>query len=175
MIKDTAIEIREIDGSIKLFLLTGLVNESFMIEGENGIPVLNPMDVINNGYDFEYPNKPNFFWVDRNNFEIMWENATGKRGKAFADVALLDDNTGEYDARLVAEFIKKKQSKITNSVIGSTHWFRTIMGNNLRIGEYLKTNNDISPSLLNDWGKQIYDSCKELLEWQEKNKTLTND
>lgn len=175
MTKDTAIEIRQIDGRIEIFLLTGLVNDSFDIEGKNGIPVLNPLDALHLTLNKNYPNKDRFFWVDRNDFEVMWENANGERSKSFADVAQQVDGS-EYDAWLVAEYITNPQSTITNSKIGSIHWFNTIVSQHSRIGEFFKINSgDISPTLLNDWGQTLYDSSKELLKWAEKSKRLTND
>jgi hypothetical protein len=180
MTKDTAIEIRQIDGRIQMFLLTGLVNDSFKIEGENGIPVLNPIDALHLTKNKEYPNNDNFFWVDRNDFEVMWQNAKGEKGKAFSDVAMQVDENSEYDAWLVAEFITNKQSTITNSKIGSTHWFNTIISEHSRIGEFLRENETMVHEAsreyhFKEWGKRLYDSSKELLNWAQKSKRLTND
>jgi hypothetical protein len=178
MTKDTAIEIRQIDGRIQMFLLTGLVNESFKIEGENGIPVLNPLDALHltqrDKHYHEYHDNM-FFWVDRNDFEVMWQNAKGEKGKAFSDVAMQVDENSEYDAWLVAEFITNKQSTITNSKIGSTHWFNTIISEHSRIGEFMANNETNDPFYIQSWGKRLYDSSKELLNWAQKSKRLTND
>lgn len=174
--KDTAIEIREIDGAIKMFLLTGLVKEFDMV-GENGIIVLNPLDAMHLTEDRNYPNKERFFWVDRDDFKVQWENAKGERAAAFKDVAMLDDQ-GEYDAWLVAEYIKAKQSTITKSKIGSTHWFNTILSEHSRIGEFMKGSDEtLRQAYVNEWGGRLYESSKELLHWAErsKNKQLTNE
>ena len=175
--KDTAIEIRQINGSLKLFLLTGLVNE-FDVVGENGILIINPLDAMHLTENREYPNKERFFWVDRNDFLVQWENAKGERGRTFADVALFNKNSDDYDAWLVAEYIKAKDSEITKSKIGSTHWFNTIISEHCRIGEYMKGLDDpLKQGYANTWGESLYKSSKELLHWAErsKNKQLTNE
>jgi hypothetical protein len=106
----------------------------------------------------------------------MWQNANGEKSKTFADVAMQVDEYSEYDAWLVAEFITNKQSTITNSKIGSTHWFNTIISEHLRIGEYMNDHPLITESyLIEGWGKRLYDSSKELLNWAQKSKKLTND
>jgi len=55
----------------------------------------------------------------------------------------------------------KKSS--TNSPIGSSHWFNTIMGKHLHIGEFLK---DKTPDeeTLRIWGAQLYETSKEIIE-----------
>lgn len=184
MTKDTAIEIRQVDGHIQMFLLTGLVNESFKIEGENGIPVLNPLDALHlTQRDKQYHEYHDnmFFWVDRNDFEVMWQNANGEKSKTFADVAMQVDEHSEYDAWMVAEFIVNKQSTITNSKIGSVHWFNTIVSEHSHIGEFMMIKDHIrdrsimSDKMIEEWGLILYNSSKELINWAKTSKKLTND
>jgi hypothetical protein len=51
----------------------------------------------------------------------------------------------------------------TNSPLGSTHWFRTIVGNMLRTGEFLAEYGTSKPDLVKPYGQSIYNTCKELL------------
>ena len=67
----------------------------------------------------------------------------------------------------------RKISRLTNSEIGSVHWFNTIMGNILRTGEYLMEHG--TKGLMNEtvkgWGGLLYDQAKELIDnaeaWRE--------
>lgn len=64
-------------------------------------------------------------------------------------------------------------SKLTNSEIGSVHWFNTIMGNILRTGEYLKEHgtNGISEDTVKQWGEHLYVQAQEMIDsadlWRE--------
>lgn len=149
--KDTAIEVRQIDGHIQLFLLTGLINGMINIGDENGIPIVNPIEglrLLKNTTD-------RFHWVDRIDFEI-------KRSP-----------TEHY---LIAEVITGSTSKFTHSRIGSTHWFNTIISEHSRIGEYMFTNSFPTDSfLIESWGKRLHESSMELINWSQKSKVLTNE
>ena len=175
--KDTAIEIREVDGALKLFVHTDL---TLWIDGKDvseyqGIPVLNPLD------GFKLFDKTNVRWqyIDRNDVEIMWSNTKGETSKSFKDVALQNDE--EYDAWMVAKVITNKMSELTNSTIGSTHWFRTIISEHSRIGEFLNDNvmdrpaTDANLLMYKGWGERLYKTSKELIEWSNKSKKLTLD
>lgn len=56
----------------------------------------------------------------------------------------------------------------THSPLGSIHWFRTIVGNMLRVGEFLAEHGNAKPELIKPYGKSIYDTCKELLAGHSK-------
>ena len=171
MTKNTAIEIRQVNGHLELFLHTDL-DGSFQSTKE-GIPIVNPIE----GFRLLRNTIDRFHWVDRNDIDVLWENAEGKRGSQFSDVALIDPKTKDYDAWLIAEVIVGRPSKITNSAIGSTHWFRTIISQHSRVGEYLmnEASSEIKPHLLESWGKGIYESSRELINWSDRSKTLTNE
>jgi len=51
----------------------------------------------------------------------------------------------------------------TNSKVGSAHWFNTLMGKHLRIGEYLK---DKTPSenIMRAWGEELFNTSLELID-----------
>ncbi len=172
MERTTAVELRQVEGQLQMYLLTGLIN-SLPLESnpDNGIQIKNPLEVL----PLLKSATERFQWVERNDFEVMWENAKGERGKAFADVALIDFATDDYDAKLVAEVIVGRKSEVCNSRIGSTHWFNTIVSEHSRIGEFMSNNETTDPNLIQSWGKRLYDSSKELLKWAERSKKLTND
>lgn len=54
-------------------------------------------------------------------------------------------------------------SKLTNSEIGSYHWFHTLMSFQKHVGEFLK---DKSPTeeILRQWGKQLEENSMELIQ-----------
>lgn len=171
MKKDTAIEIRQIGGHLELFLHTDL--EGSFKNAKEGIPVVNPIE----GFRLLKNTTDRFHWIDRNDVIIRWENAKSERGTAFSDVALLDEKSGEYDAWLIAEVLTVRQSEITNSPIGSSHWFRTIVSEHSRIGEYIEqyAAGEIDPNMLQSWGKRLHDTSMELINWSDKTKVLTNE
>ena len=51
----------------------------------------------------------------------------------------------------------------TNSPVGSSHWFVTLLANIKHIGEYM-INEDLTEKQRKDWGKCIVDNTKELLD-----------
>ena len=55
----------------------------------------------------------------------------------------------------------------TNSPPGSPHWFNTIMGKHLRIGEFLKEKTPNEENV-KDWGKILFDTSKEMIAWFNK-------
>src|SRR5258708_20625780 len=112
MNKDTAIEVRQIDGHIELYLITNL-NGSFVADTREGIKIINPIE----GFNLMENLNDKFHWVDRNDFLVQWENAKGERAASFADVALMDEQSQEYDAWTVAEVILKKRSDVVSSTI----------------------------------------------------------
>jgi hypothetical protein len=179
--KDTVIEIREVDGALKLFVHTDL---TLWIKGKSlselqGIPVLNPLD------GFKLFDKTNQSWqyIDRNDVEIMWCNAKGETSKSFNDVVLQNDEEyyAWYDAWFVAKVVTNKMSEFTNSRIGSTHWLRTIISEHSRIGEFLNNNimdrpaTDANLLMYKVWGERLYKTSKELIEWSNSGSKLTLD
>lgn len=56
------------------------------------------------------------------------------------------------------------EKSLSNSPIGSHHWFATLMGQILRVGEFLK---DKSPDEehVRIWGKNVYDNSRQIIEW----------
>lgn len=57
-------------------------------------------------------------------------------------------------------------SSLTNSPIGSSHWFNTHLGFFKRTGEYLQKhgappNDEVGA----EWGKQLYERSEEILKW----------
>ena len=65
------------------------------------------------------------------------------------------------------EILAKKEEDITsstNSEVGSSHWFRTIVSNHKHIGEYLK-NNTPTEEILRDWGQKLHETSDELLKY----------
>lgn len=171
MMKDTAIEIRQVNGHLELFLHSDL--DGSIEKAKDGIPIVNPIE----GFSLLKNTRDRFHWVDRNDFLVRWENAKGDRGAAFNDVALFDPNINEYDAWLIAEVVIGRPSKITNSPIGSTHWFRTIISEHARVGEYIKqyASGEIDPTMLESWGDRLHKSSMELINWSDKAKTLTDE
>ena len=63
--------------------------------------------------------------------------------------------------------MEKKISQFSNSEIGSTHWFNTLSGSILRIGEWLKEhgNENASRQQFKTWGEMVYERQQELIEW----------
>lgn len=59
-----------------------------------------------------------------------------------------------------------KKSEVIDSVIGTAHWFNTLMGSILRSGEYLMKHGtkDIDDAEMKLWGKRIYDYSKEIID-----------
>lgn len=51
----------------------------------------------------------------------------------------------------------------TNSEMGSSHWYRTLIARNKHIGEYLKSGKIPSQELLIIWGENLYEASNELL------------
>lgn len=170
--KDCAIEIREVDGALKLFVHTDLQlwTDYRKISDLKGTPVLNPLD----GFRIFQNTNKSWEYIDRNDIEIMWGNAKGETSKTFADVAIPNDD-GEPDAWFVAKIVTSKLSEFSNSMIGSSHWFRTLISEHSRIGEFLENNDNVDPKYLKSWGERIHNSSKELLKWSDKSKILTSD
>ena len=56
--------------------------------------------------------------------------------------------------------------------IGTVHWYRTLVGNAKRIGEYMK-NQNLTSDLQQRYGEEIYNIMQDLLEWQEFKKDNT--
>jgi hypothetical protein len=177
--KTTAIEIKQEGDKIELFLLTGL-DGTFELKdvkhGRNKLRITNPIEALHLIKDTGYPNNDRFFWVDRDDFLIQWTSINGKKGASFSDVAAVIDHDGEPEAWLVAEYIKHKRSALSNSLIGSKHWFNTLISEHSRIGEFLECQeHQLLVENVQAWGKRLHETSKELLEWATKNKLLTND
>lgn len=51
----------------------------------------------------------------------------------------------------------------TNSKAGSAHWFNTLIGRHLRVGEYLMKQTP-TEEILREWGTDLYQTSKELVE-----------
>lgn len=66
--------------------------------------------------------------------------------------------------------MKNEISRFSHSEIGSAHWFNTLVGNTLHIGEYLHKygSSGITEDILSKWGDELYERSKELLLWYEK-------
>ena len=62
----------------------------------------------------------------------------------------------------------------TNSEIGSSHWYRTLIAQHKDIGEFLLTKTP-SEELLIVWAKQLYDTSNELLYGYDYINTLKNN
>lgn len=58
------------------------------------------------------------------------------------------------------------KSNITNSDIGSTHWFNSIMGNLFQIGEFMKKH-EVKPEQRIVWGVLFMDIAREMTEWNK--------
>lgn len=56
-------------------------------------------------------------------------------------------------------------SKISNSEIGSSHWLNTILGNILRIGEYMIKHKKLTKEQCTDYGESCYHGSREILDW----------
>lgn len=50
----------------------------------------------------------------------------------------------------------------TNSPIGSHHWFHTLLAPVLHIGEFLELHPRPTDDMLKEWGKTVFENCKEL-------------
>lgn len=53
----------------------------------------------------------------------------------------------------------------TGSEMGSGHWFHTLAGSILHVGEYLKDKNPPSDEHARAWGETVYNRTKELITW----------
>jgi len=60
-----------------------------------------------------------------------------------------------------------KGESSTNSNPGSSHWFNTIMGKHLRVGEFLKEKLP-SEETVKEWGQELFDTSKEVINWFEE-------
>ena len=54
-------------------------------------------------------------------------------------------------------------SKLTNSEIGSRHWFNTLLGNIKQIGQFMEQNG-LTEDQEKNWGKQLAEYSQELLD-----------
>jgi histidinol phosphatase-like PHP family hydrolase len=63
------------------------------------------------------------------------------------------------------QFSNRAQYK-ENDVIGSTHWMNTLMGQLVRIGDYMNSENP-KQYLIEDYGKVIKNIAMDLIEWRE--------
>lgn len=61
-----------------------------------------------------------------------------------------------------------KENAITNSPIGSYHWFHTIVASIKHMGEYLKNDGYIETRTLKSWGEQLYKGAESLINGYEK-------
>jgi hypothetical protein len=59
------------------------------------------------------------------------------------------------------------ESKLTNSEIGSSHWFVTLVAKCKHIGEFMK-DRQITDEQRQVWGEEIYNACSELLDGPNK-------
>jgi len=75
--------------------------------------------------------------------------------KELADIALNDT----YEARMVGN--------LTNSPIGSSHWFGTLLTKIAHIGEYMQKH-EIHEDMRTIWGKQIEDYARHLMQNYDK-------
>jgi len=168
--KNTALELKEINGKIEVFVHTALnvYKDNKELSELEGTPILNPLDAIALFKD----HSKKYQYIDDYLVQILWCNAEGKTGERFNDVALKDSTTGEYDAWLVGKVITEKLSAFSNSNVGTMHWFRTIVSEHSRIGEYLMNNDEFSTEILNSWGLRLHESSKELIEWSNKNNKI---
>ena len=66
--------------------------------------------------------------------------------------------------------MEKQISEFSHSEIGSSHWFNTLVGNAANIGQYLHIHGSsgISETTLVQWGTELWERSKELMEWYEK-------
>ena len=62
------------------------------------------------------------------------------------------------------ELVSEERRSSTNSEIGSSHWFNTLMGRHLHIGELLKKDNHgVDLATQNIWMEDLYETSKELI------------
>lgn len=54
-------------------------------------------------------------------------------------------------------------SKLTNSEIGSRHWFNTLLTNIKHIGQYMEQNG-VSEDQEKNWGKKLAENSQELMD-----------
>lgn len=66
--------------------------------------------------------------------------------------------------------MEKKISDFSNSEIGTAHWFNTLIGNSMNVGQYLHLHGStgISEETLAEWGMGLWERSKELMQWYEK-------
>lgn len=71
----------------------------------------------------------------------------------------------EYVKEHKLKFVKEmeKIASTTNSPIGSSHWFHTLVGRVKMIGEYLKSKDAPSQEVREEWGKSLYSAAEELM------------
>lgn len=67
----------------------------------------------------------------------------------------------------------KSDSKFTNSKMGSTHWFNTLLSEHARIGEFISTHTpEESAQYIQKWGERLKQTSLEMIEWNRKTKSL---
>lgn len=66
----------------------------------------------------------------------------------------------------VEEFLKNqmKYATSTGSPLGSYHWFHTIVGRCLHMGEFIKEKGQPNEALLKEWGERLYKDSQELIK-----------
>jgi hypothetical protein len=72
----------------------------------------------------------------------------------------------EIGLQRLCEYIN--ENAITNSPVGSIHWFNTIVGNIKHIGEFLKPGTYVEARTLRLWGNQLYKNANSLIEGYDK-------
>lgn len=83
------------------------------------------------------------------------------KASTFQEVLFFDGVTAVIQAKL--DSYKPETSTLTNSEIGSRHWFNTILGNHLNVGEFM-TDRPNDAQYFAEWGKQLAISSRELID-----------
>ena len=92
----------------------------------------------------------------RHLIDVVWNHV--HEDESVPATAVADELIG----KAIASQIEEMKSS-TNSKVGSAHWFNTLMGKHLRMGEYLKEKTP-SEKLLRAWGEELFDTSKELID-----------
>lgn len=100
-------------------------------------------------------------------YELMQE--TPKNIKALVDKIEALESENEQLIRENKAFIKGEISEITNSEIGSHHWYSTLLSQINRIGSFLNEKPDnVTKEYMKEWGLTLTKNAQEILSYLNK-------
>jgi hypothetical protein len=90
----------------------------------------------------------------KRNYALLLKIKNEKLDLATIETLIDEALTDTVEARLVGS--------PTNSPIGCSHWFNTILGNIANVGDYMKTN-ELTEKQRLTWGKQLSENARHLI------------